>query len=332
MNPPIPVVICDDSSLARKQMSLALKHWNVDITFAEHGLEALEAIRQGKGDLLFLDLNMPIMDGYQVLERIQRDDLPTVVLVVSGDIQPDAHTRVKSLGAIDFIQKPIDVEVISDVLHQYGLLSELAPNEVGNVAPFQAAIDLKSYYQEIANVAMGRAGDRLARLLRAFVNLPIPCVDEMSREYFIDLLQSHINNEECSIVTQGFIGAGIAGEALLVFSQSSIEDMATLLKYEGKLDDDAEKGLLIDLANVLSGAFLHSLANQLDISFNQSPPVILTLHGQSPILDETSHTWSKTLCIEIRYEIAAHDITCDLLILFSEDSLDALNKRVRYFE
>lgn len=332
MNPPIPVVICDDSSLARKQMSLALKNWNVDITFAEHGLEALEAIRQGKGDLLFLDLNMPIMDGYQVLERVQRDDLPTIVLVVSGDIQPDAHKKVKALGAIDFIQKPINVDTISDVLHSYGLLNELAPDQSGSTPPFQTAIDLKSYYQEIANVAMGRAGDRLARLLKAFVHLPIPLVDEISQPYFKDLLQSHISNQSSSIVTQGFIGAGIAGEALLVFSQSSIEDVAALLKYEGTLDDEAEKGLLIDLANVLSGAFLHSLANQLDISFSQSPPVILTMHGQAPIIEETVSTWTKTLSIEIRYEIASLNISCDLLVLFSEDSLDALNKRVRYFE
>lgn len=123
----LPVIICDDSGLARKQMERALSPWNIDVTHAKHGLEALEAIRAGKGELLFLDLNMPIMDGYEVLERIQTQDLPVLTIVVSGDIQPEAHARVRKLGALDFIQKPIDIQQLSRSLSDFGLLQELAP-------------------------------------------------------------------------------------------------------------------------------------------------------------------------------------------------------------
>ena len=104
---PIPVLICDDSALARKQMARTLpKGWEVDITFAKNGAEGIEAIKAGKGEIVFLDLNMPVMDGYEVLEIIQREDLPALVIVVSGDIQIKAHERVKALGALDFIQNP----------------------------------------------------------------------------------------------------------------------------------------------------------------------------------------------------------------------------------
>ncbi|HEY9150158.1 MAG TPA: response regulator, partial [Gammaproteobacteria bacterium] len=90
-----PVLICDDSSFARKQMARALPaDWDIDISFAEHGREAIAAIAAGKADILFLDLNMPVMDGYEVLEAIRAGDLPTLVIVVSGDIQPEAHARV----------------------------------------------------------------------------------------------------------------------------------------------------------------------------------------------------------------------------------------------
>jgi two-component system, chemotaxis family, chemotaxis protein CheY len=119
----IPLLICDDSNMARKQVAKSLPDgWDVDITFAANGLEALEAIRAGKGEMMFLDLTMPEMDGFGVLEAIRREDLNTIVIVISGDIQPVAMERVKRLGALDFIKKPIDKEKLSSTLETFGLL------------------------------------------------------------------------------------------------------------------------------------------------------------------------------------------------------------------
>ena len=118
------VLICDDSSFARKQMARALPpEWNVEVHFAADGVEGVSAIREGKGDVVFLDLTMPNLDGYGVLETIRRDDLPAMVIVVSGDIQPDAQERVKALGAMAFIKKPIDAGKARDVLTEYGILT-----------------------------------------------------------------------------------------------------------------------------------------------------------------------------------------------------------------
>jgi len=67
----IPLLICDDSGMARKQVARSLPDdWEVDIEYATNGLEGLEAIRQGKGEMVFLDLTMPQMDGYQTIGAI----------------------------------------------------------------------------------------------------------------------------------------------------------------------------------------------------------------------------------------------------------------------
>lgn len=119
----IPLLICDDSNMARKQVARSLPDgWDVDITYATNGLEGLEAIRQGKGEMVFLDLTMPEMDGYGVLENVFNEGLNAVVIVISGDIQPEARDRVMKLGAVDFIKKPVNKEKLVNVLNDYGLL------------------------------------------------------------------------------------------------------------------------------------------------------------------------------------------------------------------
>ncbi|MCD8475332.1 MAG: response regulator, partial [Shewanella fodinae] len=125
----IPVLICDDSALARKQMARTLpKEWDIEITYATNGAEGLEAIKAGKGEVVFLDLNMPVMDGYEVLRTVQQQDLPAMIIVVSGDIQMQAHQRVKALGALDFIQKPVSADAITNILEEYGILTLAVTN------------------------------------------------------------------------------------------------------------------------------------------------------------------------------------------------------------
>lgn len=118
-----PLLICDDSMMARKQVARSLpSDWKVEVTFATNGIEGLQAIRDGKGEMVFLDLTMPEMDGYQVLEAIKAEGLNAIVIVISGDIQPNAQLRVTQLGAIDFIQKPVNPEKLADTLRKFGLI------------------------------------------------------------------------------------------------------------------------------------------------------------------------------------------------------------------
>lgn len=119
----IPLLICDDSAMARKQVKRSLpEEWDVDITFATNGVEGIEAVRGGRGEMVFLDLTMPEMDGYEVLRLVQKEKIKSIIIVISADIQPEARERVISLGALDFIKKPVDSEKLKNVLSKYGLL------------------------------------------------------------------------------------------------------------------------------------------------------------------------------------------------------------------
>jgi two-component system, chemotaxis family, chemotaxis protein CheY len=118
----VSVLVVDDSPMARKMLIRSLPpEWDVSIAQACSGVEALVAYRSGRIDVMFLDLTMPEMDGYQVLETLQREDMNCLVIVVSADIQERAQQRVRELGAIAFIKKPVDVKKVESVLRQYGI-------------------------------------------------------------------------------------------------------------------------------------------------------------------------------------------------------------------
>jgi chemotaxis protein CheY-P-specific phosphatase CheC/CheY-like chemotaxis protein len=358
---PTSLLICDDSTMARKQVARSLPDgWDVDVTLVSKGVEAIAAIKAGKGDILLLDLNMPEMDGYQVLETILKQDLPTLTIVISGDIQPDAYQRVKGLGALGFITKPIDKSKLTEVLSAYGVFSKaeliIAENENETaklinqstgpvksasvrkpaVAATQQSItkvdsEMLDCYQEITNVAMGQAGNLLARLLDVVVVLPIPNVNLIEVSELTMALSDVENKDETSGICQGFIGAGISGEALLILNDSSFKDIASLMKYEHKLDNNIELELLMDMTNLLIGACLSGIAEQLDMSFSQGHPVVLGQHRKiSELIATNTNKWKKTLAIEISYSIENYPIKFDLLLLFTEQSLAVLNHKIAY--
>lgn len=118
----VSVLVVDDSAMARKMLIKSLpEDWDITITQAANGAEAMSAYRAGKVDVMFLDLTMPEMDGYQVLQALRQEDLNCLVIVVSADVQPGAQERVRKLGAVAFIRKPVDPERVAAVLREYGV-------------------------------------------------------------------------------------------------------------------------------------------------------------------------------------------------------------------
>lgn len=191
--------------------------------------------------------------------------------------------------------------------------------------------DQRDCYQEITNIAMGQAADRLARLLNVYVILPIPKVNMISASELHMALADTTIHDNVSAVCQGFIASGIAGEALLIFNDASFSDLAKLMNYKGPLDRHGELELLMDVSSVLIGACIQGIGDQFEISFNQGHPVVLGQHCHvDDLVKSGNHQWSQTLAIEIHYEIENMNINCDLLLLFTEDSVAKINQQIDY--
>ena len=324
------VLICDDSMVARKQVAKCLpQDWDVAVHFAKHGQEAITALEEGKGQLLFLDLNMPFMDGYETLKAIERKKLSTKVIVISGDIQPEAHQRVKELGALEFIEKPVDANMLQEVLTRLDLIQPVAEEQ--QIDPNALDPDIRDCYQEITNIAMGQAGDHLARILNVFVRLPIPNVNLIEVSELHMMLQDIEEKESVSGICQGFLGPGVSGEALFILSDSSFGDVAKILNIQEAVDDQVQLELLMDAANILIGTCLRGLANQLDLYFSQGHPVVLGQHRNvSELISSNKNKWRRTLAIELSYGLEGYNVQCDLVLLFTEESMNVMNYKLSH--
>ena len=328
------VLICDDSKIARKQLARILPtDWDVEVEFAEDGQEALDILSSSAFDILFLDLNMPVKDGYETLEALQSFEQSPAVIVVSGDVQPKAIQRVKDMGAVAFHKKPASAEELRSLLISLALFS--AGNEQHKMVVEQPTaaeqFTLNDCLQEVSNIAMGRAAGVLAEMLNVFIKLPVPKVNVLEVSELQMALDYSVKKDSCSAVSQGFVGSGIAFETLLIFSDSSFPDMAKLLNVTEAIDSIVEVELLMDVSSVLVGPFIDAFGKQLNIDFSQSHPVLLAQHAKvSDLVNAKKAKWKRTLAVEIVYEVESYQISCDLMMLFTEDSVSVLENLLSY--
>lgn len=329
----IPLLVCDDSNMARKQLIRALPaEWPVTLSQAANGEEALALIRQGQGQVMLLDLTMPVLDGYQTLAALRAEGLTSQVIVVSGDVQEEALRRVRELGALAFIKKPADPAILRQTLIELGLFDPRgsAAAQAQAAALSELKVSFRDALREVSNVAMGRAAALLAKVLGVFVQLPVPQVNifEVS-ELHMTLLDAQ-RGERFSAICQGFIGEAIAGEALLLFHDSEVDDMARLLGWQPENEAQTSE-MLLDLASILTGACLAGIAEQLDLRFSQGHPQLLGQHASlDQLIQINRQRWRKTLAVEISYSLEGHAIHFDLLLLFTEDSIKRLTGKIGY--
>lgn len=104
------VLIVDDSATVRKFVSFTLKMKNFEVIIAEDGLDALEKMPYDGVDLVITDLNMPNMDGYELIRNLKEDDkfsnIPIIIL--SSESGEDDIEKGKALGAASYLVKPFN--------------------------------------------------------------------------------------------------------------------------------------------------------------------------------------------------------------------------------
>jgi DNA-binding NtrC family response regulator len=113
MNPAGPLaLIVDDDPTARRMLDVRMRALGCQVVMAGTGREALTAVERDLPAVILLDLQMPQMDGMEVLRALNREgvDVPTIVVTAHGTI--DTAVEAMKEGAVDFILKPFDPQYL----------------------------------------------------------------------------------------------------------------------------------------------------------------------------------------------------------------------------
>jgi two-component system OmpR family response regulator len=104
------ILIVDDEAGVRELLGDALRIAGFETATAQDGMSALTAIRTKKPDLLIIDINMPLMDGFELVERLRSTGDNTPALMLSARADRIDVTRGLTLGADDYVTKPFGLE------------------------------------------------------------------------------------------------------------------------------------------------------------------------------------------------------------------------------
>jgi PAS domain S-box-containing protein len=122
-SPQRPVLVVDDDAGVRSLLKTALEKQGFQVEAAGDGQSALAWASEHHPGLILLDLRMPGMDGYAVLQALKESDttagIPVIAMTGSTSLKTDARARVLALGASDFIAKPFDMDMLVEEIRLF---------------------------------------------------------------------------------------------------------------------------------------------------------------------------------------------------------------------
>src|SRR6516164_8043337 len=115
---PISALIVDDEQLAREELAYLLKDVNVDVVAqGKNGVEAVNLIRELSPDLVFLDVQMPGLDGLGVVKKLLDRKVPMPQIVIATAFDQYA-VKAFEVNAVDYLLKPFDKKRVAQAVER----------------------------------------------------------------------------------------------------------------------------------------------------------------------------------------------------------------------
>ena len=118
------VLVVEDNPSNQKLIGLLLKKWGLDISIEDNGHNAVERLKQESFDLVFMDMQMPVINGYETTRLIRSENIDTPVIALTANaLHGDSEKCVKA-GCSDYLSKPIDLKGLYWILSKYLTIDE----------------------------------------------------------------------------------------------------------------------------------------------------------------------------------------------------------------
>ncbi len=187
--------------------------------------------------------------------------------------------------------------------------------------------------QEITNIGMGQAGSVLAELLDSFITLSVPRINILALAEVSNSIAALVGEDiEVTAVRQSFQGF-VTGEAIVVYGVDGCKELADLMGYDSELNKDSETELLLDVGNVLVGACLGGIIDQLkeiayvipgddDVSLTFSAPLMMAeAVPANTLIKAEKLAWTHALLLEVNFSLEERNFISHVCVLMPEASL-----------
>ncbi len=252
-------VIVDDESLARKGLRLRLKNIPGVEIIAEcaNGREALEVVGAESPDLLFVDIQMPGMTGFELVGRLQSDDMPLVIFVTAYD---QYAIEAFDVHAVDYLLKPIDEDRLEAAVER----ARQRLNEAGAITDKQRLLDL------IISIT-GKSESSVGQLIQ----------DHSGKKAYPDKLAIKDSGETTIVKMADIDWVDAAGDYMCIHALGETHIMRiTMKQLEEKLDPNVfqrvHRSTIVNLDRVvkvcshMNGEYYLTLANGSRIKMSRS--------------------------------------------------------------
>jgi two-component system response regulator MprA len=112
------LLVVDDDPDIRLQLKTILKAYHFTVETAANGQEALERVKATVPDGIFLDLRMPVMDGFEALDSLRQAYPDVPIIVITASKTRDIAQKVRTMGANGCLLKPFDPEALRAILRE----------------------------------------------------------------------------------------------------------------------------------------------------------------------------------------------------------------------
>ena len=165
------ILVVDDDALNQRMMQVLLRREGHQVDLVSNGLEAFEAVKHQRYDIVFMDLQMPVMDGIEASRRIrewENGGLHTFIVALTAAYLPEKGEVLFAAGIDNYVSKPFEIEHIRQLL-RYGF-GALPPAQVDQPSDVQQALPPEKVLDiEKGILQVGGDEDTYRELLQDFV-------------------------------------------------------------------------------------------------------------------------------------------------------------------
>jgi chemotaxis protein CheC len=175
--------------------------------------------------------------------------------------------------------------------------------------------------QELMNISMGQAANALARLIEIRVTLSIPKIT-VTDPAGLEALFS--DKEKFYFARQSFMG-DLRGEVIAIISHMGCDHLAEVMDYPQPMTENSYNELVLELTNILAGACLQGLVEQLSTRVHLAAPCLFDLNAQRKLSNDQ---WQHALLLEISFSVETMSFYSSVVVCLDEASIVAVTQKI----